>query len=72
MLGEIALVFAVFYHGVNGARIALFDLFMTRQWNIPSARKTAIWTLVIAIILWLPAAFLMGRALLRYNFGVGV
>ena len=26
MLGEIALVFAVIYHGVNGLRIALFDL----------------------------------------------
>ena len=28
VIGEIILVFSVIYHGVNGARIAIFDLFL--------------------------------------------
>lgn len=71
MLGEIGLVFCVLYHGVNGARIALFDLFATRRWNIPDQRKSALWVLGIAIVLWVPAAFIMGRSLLYYTFGIG-
>ena len=71
MLGEIALVFSVIYHGVNGARIAFFDLFAPKLWSLPSGRKTAFWTLLVAIVLWLPAALWMGRNLLVYNFGFG-
>jgi succinate dehydrogenase / fumarate reductase cytochrome b subunit len=70
MLGEIALVFSVIYHGVNGARIALFDLFFPGRWNIQTQRRTAVWVLVIAVALWLPAAFIMGRNILVYNFGL--
>jgi succinate dehydrogenase / fumarate reductase cytochrome b subunit len=70
MIGEMALVFSVIYHGVNGLRIAVFDLFFPGMWNISMQRKTAIWTLIIAIVLWLPALFLMGRALLEHNFGL--
>ena len=70
MIGEIGLVFAVIYHGLNGARIAIFDLFMPGKWNIETQRKSALWILGIAIILWIPAAFMMGRALLVHNFGV--
>ncbi len=70
MLGEIVLVFSVIYHGVNGARIALFDLFFPELWNIEMQRKTAIWVLSIAILLWLPAAFLMTRSMLVNNFGL--
>ncbi len=33
MIVEIFLVFCVIYHGVNGARIALFDLFSPRRWR---------------------------------------
>jgi succinate dehydrogenase / fumarate reductase cytochrome b subunit len=72
MLGEIALVFSVIYHGVNGARIALFDLFFPQKWNIETQRRTAVWGLAIAILLWLPAAFLMGRAILVHNFGLSL
>src|SRR4030065_360410 len=61
MIGEIFLVFSVIYHGVNGARIAIFDLFFPNLWNIETQRSTAVWTLAIAILLWLPAAFLMRR-----------
>ena len=67
MIGEIILVFSVIYHGVNGARIAIFDLFFPHLWEIRSGRKSALWTLAIAILLWLPAAYMMGRAILVHN-----
>jgi succinate dehydrogenase / fumarate reductase cytochrome b subunit len=69
MLLEITLVFCVIYHGVNGARIALFDLFSPRRWQIPVQARSAMLTLAVAIVLWLPAAFLMTRSLLVNNFG---
>ncbi len=65
MIGEIFLVFSVIYHGVNGARIAIFDLYLVESWRAKSERSSAIWTLVIAIVLWLPAAFIMGRNVLE-------
>jgi succinate dehydrogenase / fumarate reductase cytochrome b subunit len=68
MIGEIILVFSVIYHGVNGVRIALFDLFFPHLWNIETQRRSAVWSIAIAIVLWLPAAFLMGRSLLEHNF----
>jgi succinate dehydrogenase / fumarate reductase cytochrome b subunit len=70
MIGEIILVFCVIYHGINGLRIAIFDLFLTEMWNIEVQRKVATWTLAAAIVLWLPAAVWMGRAILVYNFGL--
>ena len=70
MIGEIILVFSVIYHGVNGLRIAYFDLYRPDLWNIEMNRKSAVWTLAIAIVLWLPAAFLMGRSVLIHNFGL--
>ena len=70
MLGEIILVFCIFYHGVNGVRIAIFDLFAPDRWNIETPRKTAQWSLAISVLLWLPAAYLMGRSLLVHNFGL--
>ena len=70
MVGEIILVFSVIYHGVNGARIAIFDLLFPGKWNIKTQRRSAVWVLTIAILLWLPAAYLMGRSLLIHNFGM--
>lgn len=70
MIGEIILVFCVIYHGINGLRIAIFDLFLTEMWNIEVQRKAATWTLAAAVVLWLPAAVWMGRAILVYNFGL--
>jgi succinate dehydrogenase / fumarate reductase cytochrome b subunit len=69
MLGEIMLVFMVIYHGVNGVRIAIFDLFAPDRWNINTQRRSAKWTFGISILLWLPAAYIMGRSLLTHNFG---
>lgn len=70
MLGEIGLVFAVIYHGVNGLRIAIVDMFLPQKWNIPGERNSARWTLTVSILLWLPAALWMMRSLLKYNFGM--
>jgi succinate dehydrogenase / fumarate reductase cytochrome b subunit len=69
MLGEILLVFCVFYHGVNGIRIAVLDLYLPQRWSIESARESARWALIISVILWLPAAIWMMRNLLVHNFG---
>lgn len=70
MIGEIALVFSIIFHGVNGLRIAWFDMVQPKGWAIKSQRRTARTTLVISLILWLPAAFLMARSLLIHNFGL--
>jgi succinate dehydrogenase / fumarate reductase cytochrome b subunit len=70
MLGEIALVFCLIFHGVNGLRIALVDLFKVEWWSLHDAQR-AVWiTFVISVILWLPAAGVMGYYLLHYGFGV--
>ena len=67
MLGEIVLVFFVLYHGTNGLRIALFDLY-PQLWTETRQRRAFRWALSVAILLWLPAAFLMGRAVIVHNF----
>src|SRR5512146_2042730 len=60
-IGEIALIFSVFYHGVNGLRIAFFDMFAPKGWTIPSERTSILWTLGITLVIFLPAAFIMVR-----------
>jgi succinate dehydrogenase / fumarate reductase cytochrome b subunit len=70
MIGEIILVFAVLFHGANGLRIALFDLFPS-LWQDRSQRNAFYTTLLISIGLWLPAAFVMGRNMILNNFGGG-
>lgn len=70
MLGEIGLVFCVLFHGSNGLRIAYFDLFKPSGWDIESASKSVWVTLVVTMVLWIPAASVMGYKLLHYNFGL--
>lgn len=69
-LGEIALVFCVIFHGINGLRIAVFDLFAQRAWLIPIQRRSVVITLIIALVLWIPAAVWMFRSMLIHNFGL--
>ena len=69
MLGEIVLVFCVLYHGVNGLRIAYYDMVKPAGWTISGNRKTARWTLLVSIVLWLPAAAIMGYRLLHDTLG---
>jgi len=67
MLGEIILVFCVIYHGVNGIRIAVFDLFFPDKWTLEIQPKVAVWSIAISVLLWLPAAFVMARAIVIHN-----
>ena len=60
MLGEIALVFCVFFHGANGIRLAVVDMFLPHQWAIAAQRNAVRWTLIVTLILWVPAALYMG------------
>ena len=66
MLGEIFLVAAVIYHGVNGLRLALFDL-VPGFWRAERERPAVYTSLAVALLLWLPAAWVMGRTLVGYT-----
>lgn len=66
MLGEIALVAAVLYHGLNGYKIIYFDQRPDR-WNERNSRRFFWGVIAASVLLWLPAAYLMGRALYLNN-----
>lgn len=66
MVGEMGLVFSVIFHGVNGLRIAYVDLFKPAAWTIAKQRRAARVTLALSLLLWLPAAFIMGRNLVEH------
>lgn len=68
--GEIFLVFSVIYHGINGLRLAAFDLLVPKYWNIPMQRNSVRFTLTLAILLWIPATLVMLRSILINNFGL--
>lgn len=70
MIGEVGLLFSVFFHGVNGLRIIYVDMFKPSKWTIYAQRNAARWTLAVSVIIWLPAAAMMLRSMLRYNFGM--
>ncbi len=70
MIGEIGLVFSLIFHGINGLRIAYFDLFKPKMWGIEPSRKSVIVTLVVSTILWIPPALVMGYNLLHHGFGL--
>ena len=72
MIGEIALVFAVIYHGVNGLRIAAADLWAESRWTIRAQTMGVRGTLAASVLLWLPAAIWMLRAMLAHNFGIHI
>lgn len=69
-IGEIGLVFCVLYHGVNGLRIAYLDMFAPQRWQIELQRNSVRWTLLITLVLWVPATVIMLRNLLIHNFGL--
>jgi len=68
MLGEILLVAAVIYHGVNGLKIILFDTFPS-WWQVDRERQTFWRVAIITFVLWAPAAVLMFTSLYQHNFG---
>jgi succinate dehydrogenase cytochrome b556 subunit len=66
MLGEILLVAAVLFHGVNGLKIILYDAFP--YWWKKDFERQSFWKVaVITFILWAPAAYFMGRSLYVHN-----
>ena len=69
-LGEIGLVFALFYHGVNGIRIAYLDIWKPTSWTIESERRSALIALIVTLVLFVPSAVWMLRNLLIHNFGL--
>jgi succinate dehydrogenase / fumarate reductase cytochrome b subunit len=70
MLGEIGLVFCLIFHGVNGMRIAWFDLFKPGAWEKQNANRVMLISLIVSILLWLPAAIVMAYNILKYNLGM--
>lgn len=66
MIGEMGLVFSVIYHGVNGLRIIYQDMVKPSSWTIHTQRRAAWITLVVSVVIWLPAAFIMARSLLAH------
>lgn len=66
MLGEIALVAAVLFHGLNGYKIIYFDL-DPRRWTERNEARAFWWVCGLSFILWVPAAYFMGRALYVNN-----
>jgi succinate dehydrogenase / fumarate reductase cytochrome b subunit len=65
MVGEMGLVFAVIYHGINGLRVAYVDLFKPTEWNIERQNRAAIIVLVLSVLMWIPAAIVMFGHLLE-------
>ena len=62
MIGEILLVAALFYHGINGLRIILHDTF-PHWWSKGFERQSFYKVAALTFLMWLPAAFLMARSL---------
>lgn len=69
-LGEIALVFCLFFHGVNGIRIAYLDIFKPTDWTPESERRSAVIALIATLVLFIPSALFMLRNLLIHNYGL--
>ena len=72
MLGEIALVFAVIYHGVNGIRLAIVDLWLPAKWTVKFNRNSVRFSFVLSVLLWTPAAAWMFLSMLKHNFAIDV
>jgi succinate dehydrogenase / fumarate reductase, cytochrome b subunit len=69
-VGEIGLVFSLFFHGVNGIRIAYLDLFQPKNWTIESERRSVVIAWVATMVLFIPSAAYMVYNLLYHNFGL--
>jgi succinate dehydrogenase / fumarate reductase cytochrome b subunit len=59
MLGEIVLVACVLYHGLNGLRIALFDL-RPQLWTQENQARSVWYVAVAFLVLFIPVAVIMG------------
>lgn len=69
-LAEVGLIFCVFYHGINGLRIAYVDWFKPKGWTKESERRAVLISLIVTLIIFIPSAFFMLRNLFIHNFGL--
>lgn len=60
MIGEIILIGCIFFHGVNGLKIILFD-YVPGLWTIENERKSLPVVYAVTLGLWLPSAAYMLR-----------
>lgn len=67
-IAEVFLVFCIIYHGINGLRVAFFDLIAPSAWAIYRQRVSVRWTLILTLILWIPASIRMLSNLIEHNF----
>lgn len=67
-LGEIALIFCLFFHGINGIRIAYLDIIKPVEWTPESERRSAAIALIVTLVLFIPSAGYMFYNLLYHNF----
>jgi succinate dehydrogenase / fumarate reductase cytochrome b subunit len=58
-VGELALVFCLFFHGVNGVRIAYLDLIKPKGWTKVGEPRSVMIILVITLLLFIPSAAYM-------------
>jgi succinate dehydrogenase hydrophobic anchor subunit len=65
MVGEILLVAAVLFHGVNGLKIIISDFFPS-LWNKGPERGSFYKVATLTFVLWLPAAWLMLNSFLTH------
>ncbi|HEX9018474.1 MAG TPA: succinate dehydrogenase, cytochrome b556 subunit [Anaerolineaceae bacterium] len=66
---EIGLIFCLFFHGVNGIRIAYLDVIKPTEWTPESERRSSLIALIITLVFFLPSAVFMLRNLIINNFG---
>jgi len=68
-IGELVLLLAVIYHGVNGIRIAVMDWF-PRLWK---RQRQLTWaTFILTAVLYAPAFYLMGGHALKNLYGIHI
>ena len=67
-IAEVFLVFCIIYHGINGLRVAFYDLIAPSAWAIYRQRVSVRWTLILTLILWIPASIRMLSNLIEHNF----
>ncbi len=66
-IGEMILLLAVIYHGVNGLRVALMD-WRPALWNYQ--RELTLGTFVLTALLYLPVFVIMGSHALQNLYGI--
>lgn len=68
-IGELLLVLAVIYHGVNGLRLAVMD-WKPSLWK--HQRTLTLAAFVVTAVLYLPALVIMGSHALENLFGIHI